>query len=116
MRFSSNQNSLFLLVCPWRIFDNQIVTQTEKGSGLMVYAAPLFCIFSGRGHTVRIFCVRRSGLISKDLANSGKTENSLPSHSATSYIRFSCLGFSDLINLQGFGFKNLLCKIHYCLN
>ena len=46
--------------------------------------APLFCIFSGRGHTVRIFCARRSGLISKDLANSGKTENSLLSHSATS--------------------------------
>ena len=46
--------------------------------------APLFCIFSGRGHTARIFCARRSGLISKDLANSGKKENSLSAHSATS--------------------------------
>ena len=46
--------------------------------------APLFCIFSGRGHTVRFFCARRSGLISNDLANSGKTENSLFSHFATS--------------------------------
>ena len=46
--------------------------------------APLFCIFSGRGHTVRFFCAHRSGLISNDLANSGKTEISLVSHSATS--------------------------------
>ena len=32
------------------------------------------------------FCARRSGLISKNLANSRKTENSLPSHSATSNL------------------------------
>lgn len=37
--------SLFLLVCPRIIFDNQRVMKTEKGSDLMIYAAPFFLPF-----------------------------------------------------------------------
>ena len=44
MRFWRGQNSLFLLMYPWRIFDNQRVTQTEKGSDLTTYAAPFFVV------------------------------------------------------------------------
>ena len=43
--FGRDRNSLFLLVCPRRIFDNQRVTQTEKGSDLTIYAAPFFCCY-----------------------------------------------------------------------
>lgn len=45
MRFWRDRNSLFLLVCPRRIFDNQRVVKTEKGSDLTIYGAPFFCIF-----------------------------------------------------------------------
>ena len=40
--FWRDQNSLFLLVCPRRIFDNQRFTKTENGSDLTLYAPSLF--------------------------------------------------------------------------
>ena len=63
MRFWRGRISLFLLVCPRRIFDNQRVTQTEKGSDLTIYAAPFFV---SRRHNVRFF-FPLFGLIFKDL-------------------------------------------------
>ena len=45
---------------------------------------PCFCIFSGRGHAVRIFFISIvRGWFSRIYRYSGKTENSLFSHSAT---------------------------------
>jgi len=46
MLFGRGRNSLFfLLVRPWRIFDNQRVMKTENGSDLTIYAAPFFLPF-----------------------------------------------------------------------
>ena len=61
-------NSPVRFMCPLRMPACQRVTQTENGSDLTGYAPPLFCTSAGRGHAVRLFYFRCSGLNDKDLS------------------------------------------------
>ena len=60
--------SLFLSMCPRRNVDNHRVTKTENGSDLTLYGPPFFCTSAGRGHAVRLFYFRCSGLNDRDLS------------------------------------------------
>ena len=55
-------NSPFRFMCPLRMPACQRVTQTENGLDLTIWAPPLFCTSAGRGHAVRLFYFRCSGL------------------------------------------------------
>ena len=55
-------NSPVRFMCPLRMPACQRVTQMENGSDLTIWAPPFFCTSAGRGHAVRLFHFRCSGL------------------------------------------------------